>query len=99
VVVTEPADEVVSPGGHAYRLSGELRARVAPYAPGAAVAAGTRTGEVHLSTGDVVAASVTVRCTQTSLWATAEVTTNGSVVLARTWETVLVPECPAVGGR
>jgi uncharacterized protein len=99
VVVTEQVNDVVSPGGHTYRLSSELRARVRPSAPGAAVAGGTQTGEVHLSTGEVVTASVAVRCTQASLWATAEVTTNGSVVLARSWETVLVPECPAVGGR
>jgi predicted acyl esterase len=99
VVVTEQVDGVGSPGGHAYRLSSELRARVGPSAPEAAVAAGNQTGEVHLSTGQVVAASVTVRCTQASLWATAEVTTNGSVVLTRSWQTVLVPECPAVGGR
>jgi uncharacterized protein len=99
VVVTERVDDMVGPGGHAYRLTSELRARVGPYAPEAAVARGTQTGTVHLSTGEIVVAAVTVRCTQTSLWATAEVTTNGSVVLARTWETVLVPECPALGGR
>ena len=99
VVDCERVEDTVGPGGHAYRLSSELRARVGPYAPGAAVACGTRTGEVRMSTGEVVAVSVTVRCTQTSLWATAEVTTNGSVVLARTWETVLVPERPAVRGR
>ena len=49
--------------------------------------------------GEVVTASATVRCTQTAVRARAEVRTNGSVVFARTWETVLVPECPAIGGR
>ena len=99
VVVTGRVPEQVSPGGHRYRLASELRARVGPAAPEAAVASGTQTGEVHLAGGDVVTASATVRCTQTAVSARAEVSTNGSVVFARTWETVLVPECPAVGGR
>ena len=37
--------------------------------------------------------------TQTAVRAQAEVCTNGSVVFARTWETVLVPECPVTGCR
>jgi hypothetical protein len=99
VVVTGRVPEQVSPGGHRYRLTGELRARVGPDAPAAAEACGTQVGEVRLAGGDVVTASATVRCTQTAVRARAEVCTNGSVVFARTWETVLVPECPVIGGR
>jgi hypothetical protein len=99
VVVTGRVPEQVSPGGHRYRLASELRARVGPAAPEAAVASGTQAGEVHLAGGEVVTASATVRCTQTAVSARAEVRTNGSVVFARTWETVLVPEWPAVRGR
>ena len=99
VVVTGQVPEQVSPGGHRYRLTGELRARVGPAAPEAAQAGGTQVGEVRLTSGEVVTASATVRCTQTTVWARAEVRTNGPVVFARTWETVLVPECPAIGGR
>ncbi len=99
IVVTGQVPEQVSPGGHRYRLASELRARVGPAAPEAAQAGGTQVGEVRLTSGEVVTASATVRCTQTAVWARAEVCTNGSVVFARTWETVLVPECPAIGGR
>ena len=99
VVVTGRVPEQVSAGGHRYRLAGELRARVRPDAPGAAEARGAQVGEVRLAGGDVVTASATVRCTQTAVRARAEVCTNGSVVFARTWETVLVPECPVIGCR
>jgi hypothetical protein len=99
VVVTGTVPEQVSPGGHRYRLTSELRARVGPATPEAAQAGGIQVGEVQLSSGDVVTAAATVRCTQTAVWARAEVCTNGFVVYTRTWETVLVPECPAIGGR
>jgi putative CocE/NonD family hydrolase len=99
VVVTGQVPEQVSPGGHRYRLTSELRARVGPATPEAAEVSGTQIGELHLSSGEVMTASAVVRCTQTAVWARAEVGTNGSVVFARTWETVLAPECPAVRGR
>jgi hypothetical protein len=99
VVVTGQVPEQVSPAGHHYRLTSELRARVGPAAPEAAEAGGTQVGEVRLASGEVMTASATVRCTQTAVWARAEICTNGSVVFARTWETVLVPECPVIGGR
>jgi putative CocE/NonD family hydrolase len=99
VVVTGQVPEQVSPGGHRYRVTSELRARVGPDTPGTAEACGTQVGEVRLAGGGVVTASATVRCTQTAVRARAEVCTNGSVVFARTWETVLVPECPVIGGR
>jgi hypothetical protein len=95
VLVTGRVPEQVSAGGHRYRLAGELRARVRPDAPGAAGSPRTQVGEVLLAGGDVV----TVRCTQTAVRAGAEVCTNGSVVFARTWETVLVPACPVIGCR
>ena len=99
VVVTGRVPEQVSPGGHRYQLSSELHARVGPAAPEAAEAGGTQVSEVRLTSGEVVRAAATVRCTQTAVWARAEVCTNGSVVFSRTWETVLVPECPVIGGR
>jgi putative CocE/NonD family hydrolase len=99
VVVTGRVSEQVSPGGDRYRIGSELRARVGPAAPEHAVASGTQTGEVRLAGGELVTASATVRCAQTAVSARAEVRTNGSIVFARTWETVLVPEYPAVGGR
>ena len=99
VVVTGRVPEQVSPGGHRYRLTSELHARVGPAAPEAAEAGGTQVSEVRLTSGEVVRAAATVRCTQTAVWARAEVCTNGSVVFSRTWETVLVPECPVIGGR
>ena len=89
----------LSPGGHRCRLTSELRGRVGPAAPEAARAGGTQVGEVRLTSGDVVTAAATVRCARTTGWARAEVRTNGPVVFARTWETVLVPECPAIWGR
>ena len=61
IVVTGQVPEQVSPGGHRYRLTSELRARVGPAAPEAAQAGGTQVGEVRLTSGDVVTAAATVR--------------------------------------
>ena len=45
-----------------------------------------------MSTGELVTAAATVRCTQTALWAHGEVTADGFVVFSKTWEADLVPD-------
>jgi putative CocE/NonD family hydrolase len=94
VVVDSRITDHRGPGGQHYRLRGELRARVRRAEPETAVTTGTQIAEVRLSTGEVVTASATVLCTQTALRARAELTADGAVVFARSWEAGLVPDSP-----
>jgi hypothetical protein len=94
VVVDNRVTDHRGPGGQHYRLRGELRARVRRAEPETAVTTGTQVAEVRLSTGEVVTASATVLCTQTALRARAELTANGAVLFARSWEAGLVPDSP-----
>jgi uncharacterized protein len=92
VVLAGGESEHRGPDGLPYRLRGELTARVRPAEPEQAVLTGVQVGEVRLSTGELVTASATVRCTQTALHAEAEVTTDGTVVFSRSWEARLDPD-------
>ena len=94
VVVDNRVTDHRGPGGQHYRLRGELRARVRRAEPETAVTTGTQVAEVRLSTGEVVTASATVLCTQHTLRARAELTADGAVVFARSWEAGLVPDSP-----
>ncbi|HEY0449189.1 CocE/NonD family hydrolase [Actinophytocola sp.] len=74
-----------------FEASSELRATVRRAAPDAVVMRGTHRATVWLGTGDKVAATATLRCTQTTLRARGEVTVDDLVVYSRVWETTLAP--------
>jgi uncharacterized protein len=92
VVVTGEAADQLGREGHRYGVSSELHATVRQTAPETAVTSGTQTAEVRMSTGELVTAAATVRCTQTALWARGEVTADGFVLFSKTWEADLVPD-------
>jgi uncharacterized protein len=92
VTVTTETPETVSRDGHRYRVRGDLRAAVRCGAPEATWSKGAQSAEVRLSTGEQVAVTASVRCTQDTVWARAEVAIDGFVILARQWSESLARE-------
>ncbi|MEN3283860.1 MAG: hypothetical protein V7607_5000 [Solirubrobacteraceae bacterium] len=58
--------------------------------PGAAVCCRTQTIVAEMSSGETWTAEVTVRCTQTALWARAELEVDGLPRFSRVWDEPLV---------
>jgi uncharacterized protein len=90
-VTTDTADRV-SREGHRYRVRGDMRAAVRRGAPEGSWCAGVQTAEVKLRTGEQIAVTASVRCTQDAVWVCAEVAVDGVVILTRQWRENLIRE-------
>jgi putative CocE/NonD family hydrolase len=72
--------------GHLLETRSETAAKVRRSSPAAVVVTRSSEANVHLTTGERVEVSASVRCTQTALWARGAVTIDGVPVFSRTWE-------------
>ena len=72
--------------GHRFQAGNSLLASVRRAEPDAAVTVGTHRATVSMSSGESVTTTATVRCTQTALWASGEVTVDDVTVFSQVWE-------------
>ena len=82
---------------HLLETSADIRATVRRDAPAASVVTGTHKARLRTSSGETIAVTAAVRCTQTTLLVRGEVDIDGTTTFSRTWEAPLTDRHEALG--